>query len=373
MHRITFKGAERTVEAREGETLLQAAQRNGLHIDSSCGGNGSCHQCRVVIHEGKPMRMGKPAVPRHKRGNEPVYLACQCEVFGDMVVEPAPIHALGMQPGKGSLEGWFAGERDAPARVLDAGSFTGGVYTVSAEGEFDAGEGFRSDNPPEGDVLRVGVDVDFATALQRGAEHLTAEPRLVLDFAGRIATSRGIQQATTNAFMGDMAHLPGAIDSVAWSPLKTRTIITTVKGAAPAGLSASGLISCVVALMQAGMCDAELRLSESRFTREINGVRAAMLVGPEDEAQSPFGEIYTAARAIVVSQSQLDVVRQAAAVLGEELAALAKGHSETLFVTGDYGTYVPVEFVHALGIWRGPVEYVPHAAALGTARATARV
>jgi ferredoxin len=371
MHRVTFKGAERTIEARDGEILLLAAQRNSLHIDSSCGGNGSCHQCRVVVHEGTPMRQGKPAVPRHKRGDDPVYLACQCEVRGDMVVEAAPIHALGVQPGKGSLEGWYAGERAAPARILDPGSYTGGVYTVSAEGEFDAGEGFRSDDAPAGDAIRVGVDVDFATALQRGTEHVTTEPRLVLDFAGRIATSRGMQQASTNAFMGDVPHLPGAIDSVAWSPLKTRTIITTVRGAAPAGLSASGLMACVVALLQAGMCDTELRLSESRFTRNIGGARAALLVGPDDEAQSPFGEIYTSGREIAVSQSQLDVVRQAAAVLGEELAALADGHSETLFVTGDFGTYLPVEFVHALNIWRGPVEFVPHAAALGTARATA--
>lgn len=372
MHRVTFKGAQRIVEANDGETLLQAAQRNGLHIDSSCGGNGSCHQCRVVIHEGKPMRMGKPAVPRHKRGDEPVYLACQCEVHGDMVVEPAPIHALGVQPGKGSLEGWFAGERDAAARIVDAGSFTGAEYTVSAAGEFNAGRGYRSDDLPEGDAIRVGRDVDYATALMRGTEHVTVEPRLVLDFGGRIAMARGTGKATTNAFMADMPHLPGAIDSVAWSPLKTRTIITTVQGAAPVGLSASGLISCVVALMQAGMCDAELQLSESRFTREIDDIRAAMLVSPADEAQSPFGEIYTSERAIVVSQSQLDVVRQAAAALGEELAALATGHCETLFVTGDHGTYVPAEFAHALGIWPGPVEYVPHAAALGTARATAR-
>ena len=42
-----------------------------------------------------------------------------------------------------------------------------------------------------------------------------------------------------------------------------------------------------------------------------------------------------------------------------------------LVVTGDFGTFVPVELIRALGIREGEIEFAPHAAALGAARAGA--
>lgn len=369
-HRVTFKGVNRTVEALDGENLLTLARRHGLHLDSSCGGNGSCHQCRVVIHSGTPIREGKPAVPRHQRGDQPVYLACQCEVRGEMVVEPAPVHGLGAEIKRASLEGWFANGGGKALQVLDPGAFTGAMYEVSAEGEFDAGAAFQSDQPPESPgAIQLGRDLDYATALALGTRHVTAGPRTVLDFAGRLVVCDGngtrMQPAPTGAFMGDTPHLPGAIESVAWSPLKTRTIVSTVAGARPAGLCASGLMSCVLALMQAGMCDAALRLSESRFTRRrADGGLEALLVAPDCEAQSPHGEIYTAERPISVPQGQLNTIRDAA----RALTALLQGMPAPLVTTGDFGTYVPAELLHALGVWQGPIEFVPHAAALGAAR-----
>lgn len=369
-HRVSFKGVNRTVEASDGENLLALARRHGLHLDSSCGGNGSCHQCRVVIHSGTPMREGQPAEARHRRGDQPVYLACQCEVRGEMVVEPAPIHGLGAEVKRASLEGWYANGGGRARQVLDTGAFTGALYAVSAEGEFDAGTAFRADQPPVAHgAVQLGSDVDYATALALGTRHVTPGPRAVLDFAGRLAVCDGggahVRVAPTVAFMGDMPHLPGAIESVAWSPLKTRTIVSTVAGARPAGLCASGLMSCVLALLQAGMCDARLILSESRFTRRrADGSLEALLVAPDSEAQSPHGEIYTSSRPIGVPQGQLNTIRDAARVL----AAMLQGLPGPLITTGDYGTYVPAELLRALGVWQGPLEFVPHAAALGAAR-----
>jgi ferredoxin len=369
-HRVTFKGVNRTVEASDGENLLAQARRHGLHLDSSCGGNGSCHQCRVVIHSGTPMREGQPAVARHRRGGQPVYLACQCEVRGEMVVEPAPLHGLGAEVKRASLEGWYANGGGEAMQVLDSGAFTGALYAVSAEGEFDAGTAFRADQPPVAlGAVQLGRDVDYAIALAQGTRHVTLGPRVVLDFAGRLAVcnvdSVRIQTAPTVAFMGDMPHLPGAIESVAWSPLKTRTIVSTVAGARPAGLCASGLMACVLALLQAGMCDARLILSESRFTRRrADGSLEALLVTPDVEAQSPHGEIYTSSRPIGVPQGQLNTIRDAARVL----ASMLQGLPGPLITTGDFGTYVPAELLQTLGVWQGPIEFVPHAAALGAAR-----
>lgn len=373
-HAVTFKGVNRTVQAEDGETLLGLAQRHGIHLDSSCGGNGSCHQCRVLIHAGREhfKRGGEPCTPRHTQGNEPVYLACQGEVFGDMEVEPAPVQALHADRPNASLLGWSVGELGRELCVIDPGSFTGARYEIDAEGIFVREQALLAQQLPEvtpGQIV-LGDDVEYAHALALGTNHLPAQRRMVLDFAGRLALcdddNATLQSAPTNAFMGGMPHQPGAIDSVAWSPLKTRTVITTVDGAPPLGICAAGLMSCVHALMQAGMCNAELQLSESRFTTRVDGQLAALLVGPDAEAQSPHGQIYTADEAIVVSQSQLNVIRDAAAMLRQRLDAL---DSESLLVaTGDFGTYVDPVLVQALGVRKGAVEFVPHAAALGAAR-----
>lgn len=47
---VLENGAERTVEAREGESILSALQRAGLTApEAPCGGNGTCGKCRVTV------------------------------------------------------------------------------------------------------------------------------------------------------------------------------------------------------------------------------------------------------------------------------------------------------------------------------------
>lgn len=53
MTKIRFLPFEVTVEAREGETVLHAAMRAGVHINASCGGAGVCNKCRVFVEEGQ--------------------------------------------------------------------------------------------------------------------------------------------------------------------------------------------------------------------------------------------------------------------------------------------------------------------------------
>jgi 2Fe-2S ferredoxin len=35
-----------------GETILEAASKNGVEIDHSCGGNGTCATCRIFVQKG---------------------------------------------------------------------------------------------------------------------------------------------------------------------------------------------------------------------------------------------------------------------------------------------------------------------------------
>ena len=36
----------------QGENLIRAAMEAGVHINASCGGEGVCGKCRVIIEEG---------------------------------------------------------------------------------------------------------------------------------------------------------------------------------------------------------------------------------------------------------------------------------------------------------------------------------
>ncbi|MBI5789753.1 MAG: DUF4445 domain-containing protein [Candidatus Schekmanbacteria bacterium] len=51
--KITILPANKRVTVPKGTVLLQAIQQAGVHIESACGGQGVCGQCRVKIEEGR--------------------------------------------------------------------------------------------------------------------------------------------------------------------------------------------------------------------------------------------------------------------------------------------------------------------------------
>ncbi len=53
MPKITFLPANVTVEVPQGETVIRAAMKAGVHINASCGGAGVCGKCRVFVEEGE--------------------------------------------------------------------------------------------------------------------------------------------------------------------------------------------------------------------------------------------------------------------------------------------------------------------------------
>jgi len=50
--RVTFLPSGRQVTVEPGIPVIRAARQAGLHINASCGGNGVCGKCRVLIKEG---------------------------------------------------------------------------------------------------------------------------------------------------------------------------------------------------------------------------------------------------------------------------------------------------------------------------------
>ena len=61
-HNILFQPANRKVVVQDKENLLRAAMEAGVHINASCGGEGVCGKCRVIIEKGDRMAQLIPTV-----------------------------------------------------------------------------------------------------------------------------------------------------------------------------------------------------------------------------------------------------------------------------------------------------------------------
>ena len=87
---FTYNGQTVEVEAKEGQTLLEAAQEAGVPMEYACGGNGFCTTCRCKVKKGS-----ENLSPRNDReenmgiSEEPDRLGCQAEIQGEVEVELA--------------------------------------------------------------------------------------------------------------------------------------------------------------------------------------------------------------------------------------------------------------------------------------------
>ncbi len=52
MYKVTFVPDNVTVEAEEGDRILELANNNGVFIDSNCGGFCACSTCHVIVRQG---------------------------------------------------------------------------------------------------------------------------------------------------------------------------------------------------------------------------------------------------------------------------------------------------------------------------------
>ncbi len=84
-HKVVFLPHGREIKVGDGETLIRAALEAGVHINASCGGEGVCGKCRVLVEEGS---VGDGISDRlRKEDQEEGYrLACRSKVIGDLVV-----------------------------------------------------------------------------------------------------------------------------------------------------------------------------------------------------------------------------------------------------------------------------------------------
>jgi uncharacterized 2Fe-2S/4Fe-4S cluster protein (DUF4445 family) len=84
-HKITFLPHNITIEVPEGETILRGAMEAGVHINASCGGEGVCGKCRVIIEDGH-MTGGISERLSQEDQDKGYRIACQSVVQSDLTV-----------------------------------------------------------------------------------------------------------------------------------------------------------------------------------------------------------------------------------------------------------------------------------------------
>jgi uncharacterized 2Fe-2S/4Fe-4S cluster protein (DUF4445 family) len=82
---ITFLPHDRAITVSAGESLIRAALQAGVHINASCGGEGVCGKCRVLVEKGTVSggiseRIGQEDIDKGYR------LACLVKVTEDVTV-----------------------------------------------------------------------------------------------------------------------------------------------------------------------------------------------------------------------------------------------------------------------------------------------
>ena len=88
--RFLPEGAE--VRVPSGTPVFDAASWNGIAIDSTCGGHGTCKKCRVRIVSGEvPVGPLDPRAFSVDELHEGWRLACRASARGDLVVEVPPL------------------------------------------------------------------------------------------------------------------------------------------------------------------------------------------------------------------------------------------------------------------------------------------
>lgn len=112
MPHVTFTPDGTTVEVAQGENLLRAAMLADASVSASCGGDGTCGKCRMVVESGAvdTTVTAKLTAEEIERG---YVLACLTTVSGDVTVRiPAE-----SRPGKAPVRG---GSSRQPNAVLTA-------------------------------------------------------------------------------------------------------------------------------------------------------------------------------------------------------------------------------------------------------------
>lgn len=91
MHTVNFLPEAKKAQVEAGTTLMEAAEKAGVYINSLCGGKGVCGRCRVQVIDGE-VKADKNSISFLSRDEikEGYVLACQTKVHSDMEIVIPP-------------------------------------------------------------------------------------------------------------------------------------------------------------------------------------------------------------------------------------------------------------------------------------------
>ena len=117
--KVKFLPDNKTVEAKKGQTILSACLSAGIYINSSCGGDGVCGRCKVIVKKGNVSShpTGRLTIEERKRN---YYLACLTTIQSDLEVElPAEsrleLDKLSQEELNLRLKGFYSGSEEIEA------------------------------------------------------------------------------------------------------------------------------------------------------------------------------------------------------------------------------------------------------------------
>lgn len=84
-HKVMFLPHNREITIAEGETLIRGAMEAGVHVNASCGGEGVCGKCRILVEEGT-VAGGLSEMVSDEDGQKGYRLACKATVNGDVTI-----------------------------------------------------------------------------------------------------------------------------------------------------------------------------------------------------------------------------------------------------------------------------------------------
>jgi uncharacterized 2Fe-2S/4Fe-4S cluster protein (DUF4445 family) len=87
--KVTFNPYNLTIEVEEGENLLRAALLAGVHINASCGGEGVCGKCKVLLESGEVESL-QGGLLSNEEWDLGYRQACHTKVVSDVVVRIPP-------------------------------------------------------------------------------------------------------------------------------------------------------------------------------------------------------------------------------------------------------------------------------------------
>ncbi|MFC1524942.1 ASKHA domain-containing protein [Planctomycetota bacterium] len=87
--KITFLPDKKTVTVEKGTTLIEAARKLGLYIQSVCGGDGVCGKCRVKVKKGRVVT-DTTALLKPEEVKQGYVLACLSKIFENAQIEIPP-------------------------------------------------------------------------------------------------------------------------------------------------------------------------------------------------------------------------------------------------------------------------------------------